>query len=103
MTPRHHVSEADIIEASAEAIKQAFLKAGHTSEHAFANDGGVAKVLRDIRLDAAYRELTGAVRPLRSITEIAYSLGFSSGNQLLRSFRARFGVTPSEARASEQG
>ena len=70
---------------------------------AFASDGGVAKVLRDIRLDAAFRELTGAVRTTRSITEIAYSLGFSSGNQLLRSFRTRFGMTPSAARTSEQG
>lgn len=70
---------------------------------AFANDGGVAKVLRNIRLDAAYRELTQPVHSSRSITEIAYSLGFSSGNQLLRTFRGRFGMTPSEARTSEQG
>ncbi|MET3653513.1 AraC-like DNA-binding protein [Dyella japonica] len=70
---------------------------------AFASDGGVAKVLRDIRLDAAFRELTGAVRTTRSITEIAYSLGFSSSNQLLRSFRTRFGMTPSAARTNEQG
>jgi len=70
---------------------------------AFASDGGVAKVLRNIRLDAAYRELTQPARSSRSITEIAYSLGFSSGNQLLRTFRSRFGVTPSEARTSEQG
>lgn len=70
---------------------------------AFANDGGVAKVLRNIRLDAAYRELTQPTRSSRSITEIAYSLGFSSGNQLLRTFRDRFGMTPSEARTNEQG
>jgi AraC-like DNA-binding protein len=68
---------------------------------AFAHDGGVAKMLRDVRLDAAYRELTQTVSATHSITEIAYGLGFSSSNQLLRSFRARFGVTPSEARASE--
>jgi AraC-like DNA-binding protein len=67
---------------------------------AFAVDGGVAKVLRDMRLDAAYRELTKLARTSRSITELAYSLGFSSGNQLLRSFRVRFGMTPSEARTS---
>ncbi|WP_414694910.1 helix-turn-helix domain-containing protein [Pinirhizobacter sp.] len=66
---------------------------------AFAEDGGVAKVLRDMRLDAVYRELTQTDRAPRSITELAYTLGFSSSNQLLRSFRARFGVTPSEARA----
>lgn len=70
---------------------------------AFASDGGVAKVLRDLRLDAAFQELTATARTARSITEIAYSLGFSSGNQLLRSFRARFGMTPSEARASMHG
>ncbi len=66
---------------------------------AFAADGGVVKMLRDMRLDAVRRELVQAVRPPRSITEMAYSLGFSSANQLLRSFRARFGLTPSEARA----
>ncbi|MHB1059367.1 MAG: helix-turn-helix domain-containing protein [Rhodanobacter sp.] len=70
---------------------------------AFAVEGGVAKVLREMRLDAAYRELVQAARLSRSITEIAYSLGFSSGNQLLRGFRLRFGMTPSEARASGGG
>ena len=65
---------------------------------AFADDGGVAKVLRDMRLDAVYRELTQTDHAPRSITELAYTLGFSSGNQLLRSFRARFRPTPSEAR-----
>jgi hypothetical protein len=39
MAPKHEISEADIIEASAEAIKRAYLEAGHSSEHAFANDG----------------------------------------------------------------
>lgn len=67
---------------------------------AFAASGGVAKVLRDMRLDAVYRELTQVTRASRSITEMAWSLGFSSSNQLLRSFRSRFGITPSEARAA---
>ena len=92
-----------VLELSPESLCRRFNVSRAHLYRAFAGDGGVAKVLRDIRLDAAYRELTGAVRPLRSITEIAYSLGFSSGNQLLRSFRARFGMTPSQARASEQG
>lgn len=65
---------------------------------AFAADGGVAKVVQDKRLDAAFLELTKPSNSFRSISEIAYGLGFSSGNQLLRSFRARFGMTPSEAR-----
>lgn len=65
---------------------------------AFAADGGVAKVVQDRRLDAALVELNKVANSSRSISEIAYSLGFSSGNQLLRGFRTRFAMTPSEAR-----
>lgn len=64
----------------------------------FAADGGVAKVVRERRLDASYRELVRPDTPSRSITEIAYRLGFSGSAQFLRAFRARFGMTPSEAR-----
>lgn len=66
---------------------------------AFAAEGGVAKVIRDRRLDLAFRKLT-TVASLASIAETAHSLGFSSANQFLRAFRARYGVTPSEAQAS---
>lgn len=96
-------SNVHVLELSPNSLCRRFKVSRAHLYRAFANDGGVAKVLRDIRLDAAYRELTGTARTSRSITEIAHSLGFSSGNQLLRSFRARFGMTPSEARASEQG
>jgi AraC-like DNA-binding protein len=95
-------SNVHLLELSPDTLCRRFNVSRAHLYRAFANDGGVAKVLRDIRLDAAHRELTGALGTSRSITEIAYGLGFSSGNQLLRSFRARFGVTPSEARASEQ-
>lgn len=64
----------------------------------FASDGGVAKVIRDKRLDAAYRELLKPGNPARSITEIAYVCGFSSSTQFLRAFRTRFGMTPTETR-----
>lgn len=64
----------------------------------FASDGGVVKAVRERRLDAAYRELTRPGRPPRSVTDIAHVLGFSSSSQFQRAFRARFGMTPSEAR-----
>jgi AraC-like DNA-binding protein len=64
----------------------------------FATDGGVMTVIRDRRLYAAYRELTRPGGPSRSITEISHELGFSSSNHFLRAFRARFDMTPSEAR-----
>jgi AraC-like DNA-binding protein len=91
-----------LLELSPEFLCRRFNVSRAHLYRAFAKDGGVAKVLRDIRLDAAHRELTGPTRTSRSITEIAYALGFSSGNQLLRSFRARFGVTPSEARTARE-
>lgn len=88
-----------VMELSPEFLCRRFHVSRAHLYRAFAQDGGVAKVLRDARLDAAYGELTQTAHAPRSITEIAYRLGFSSSNQLLRSFRSRFGVTPSEARA----
>lgn len=64
----------------------------------FADDGGVAKIIREKRLDAAYRELIRPGPSLRSITEIAYGWGFSGSTQFLRAFRVRFGMTPTDAR-----
>jgi len=85
-------------ELSPEFLQRRFNVSRSHLYRAFAADGGVAQVLREKRLDAAFRELTKADGSSRSIAEIAYSLGFSSGNQLLRSFRARFGISPSEAK-----
>lgn len=65
----------------------------------FAVDGGVARVIRDRRLDAAYSALVlGSSRRDQSITRLAHELSFSGSNHFLRAFRARFGMTPSEAR-----
>ncbi|WP_174991119.1 MULTISPECIES: helix-turn-helix domain-containing protein [Pandoraea] len=65
----------------------------------FASDGGVASVIRDRRLDVAYRALVlGGGSLDQSITRVAYELAFSGSNHFLRAFRARFGITPSEAR-----
>lgn len=102
---RQHIMEfmqrnLSLLELSPEFLCRRFNVSRAHLYRAFAGDGGVAAVLRDMRLDAVYRELTQLARASRSITEIAYSMGFSSGNQLLRSFRTRFGVTPSEARTA---
>jgi AraC-like DNA-binding protein len=70
---------------------------------AFAADGGVATVIRERRLDAAFVALTRSTAAGRSITDIAYELGFPSNNQLLRNFRDRFGITPSQARQDRPG
>ena len=65
----------------------------------FAADGGIAKIIRDKRLDAAYREIAlGAKTAGKSITDIALRLGFSNSSQFARAFQRRFAMTPREAR-----
>lgn len=66
----------------------------------FAAEGGVAAMVRNRRLDVAYRELVGLAAEKRSITMVANDLAFSSSSQFLRAFRARFGMTPSDAKNS---
>lgn len=65
---------------------------------AFAEDGGIAGVIRDRRLDAAFLEITQTDMIPRSIAKIAFEHGFSSASHFSRSFRERFGLMPGEAR-----
>ncbi|MDO0916634.1 helix-turn-helix domain-containing protein [Streptomyces sp. DT2A-34] len=51
------------------------------------------------RLVAAHRELTVPGGRQTTIADLAYRWGFSSQAHFARLFRARFGMTPSEARA----
>lgn len=90
-------------ELSPEFIAQRFNVSRSHLYRAFAADGGVATVLRDRRLDRAFLELVRPAAGPCSITGIAYRFGFSSGNQFLRAFRARFGMTPSEVREGGAG
>ena len=64
----------------------------------FAPDGGVARVVRERRLDAAYRLLTDHRASSRPLTETAYRLGFAGSSQFTRAFRSRFGLSPRDAR-----
>ncbi|MGZ2746357.1 helix-turn-helix domain-containing protein [Burkholderia stagnalis] len=64
----------------------------------FADDGGVSRVIRNKRLDAAYLALRHPRGRERSIAEIAAECGFTSNAQFLRAFRTHFGVTPSDAK-----
>jgi AraC-like DNA-binding protein len=53
--------------------------------------------IRDTRLQAAMEDLKNPT-DRRAIGEIAYTRGFTDQAQFSRAFRARFGVTPKEAR-----
>lgn len=53
--------------------------------------------IRDMRLEAAREDLRTASKKM-TIAEICYNRGFSDQAQFCRSFKARFGCTPSELR-----
>jgi AraC-like DNA-binding protein len=63
----------------------------------FAELGGVQHYIRNKRLQSVLRDLCN--EPQLSITEIIERHGFSNERQFQRAFRARFGMTASEARA----
>lgn len=50
------------------------------------------------RLDGAYRDLCDPSLARRSISEIAFSWGFNDAAHFSRTFRLRFGRTPTDAR-----
>jgi hypothetical protein len=62
MTPRDSLSEEEIIEASAEAIKAAYLKAGHSAEHPFTDEGFLSYTNR-VFIAKAVLSANGVIRP----------------------------------------
>lgn len=71
-----------------------------TLYRAFADHGlAIADTIREIRLARARHMLEGAP-PYVPISEIAAHSGFTDMRTFHRAFRARFGMNPSEARAS---
>jgi AraC-like DNA-binding protein len=57
-----------------------------------------SEFLRDARLTRAYAALGGAEMPGRSISDIALACGFGDISYFNRSFRARYGIAPSDIR-----
>lgn len=55
------------------------------------------EVLDDTRRELARQWLSGAAGKLRSLTELALLLGFSSSSAFSRAFRRWFGMTPGQA------
>jgi len=52
------------------------------------------------RLDNCYRELASGDGPQRHVSEIAFAWGFNDPAHFSRSFRKRFGTSPSKLRHS---
>lgn len=67
----------------------------------FDQTGGVARHIRDRRLDESMRRLVAPRHRHERIVEIAYAMGFGSEKTFNRAFRKRFACAPGELR--EQG
>jgi AraC-like DNA-binding protein len=90
------LSSADI--AKANAISERYLR------QLFADMGtSFSDFLIERRLELAYRLLANPLNRNRHISEIAFEAGFSDLSHFNRRFRARYGETPSGARAAASG
>lgn len=72
--------------------------------HTVFHDEGktVQRYIWDLRLAECLAELTGPANPVKSVTDIAFSWGFSSSAHFSRAFRKAYGQSPSAARAAAQ-
>lgn len=68
----------------------------------FQSDKGVARLIRDKRLDLAYRMILHKYGQRLSLKELAYKCGFSNRSQFSRFFHDRFGVAPKELRGLQK-
>lgn len=62
----------------------------------FETEGGIMRVIRERRLQAAYQQMMQ--RPVIAISQLAEHWGFAGSDQFQRSFRHYFGMTPNEVR-----
>lgn len=68
---------------------------------AFNGIGGVHAIIREMRLRRCFADLSSPAHAGLTIAGIAYRWGFSDPAHFTRAFRARFGMTPGEARQRE--
>lgn len=89
-------------ELSPKSIMQHFRLSHAHLYRAFENDTGVARIIRNKRLDLAYRTiLMNKHRPL-SIKELSYKCGFSARSQFSTFFKNRFGLVPKDLQGMQQ-
>ncbi|AFQ47699.1 helix-turn-helix domain-containing protein [Burkholderia cepacia] len=70
---------------------------------AFEEDGGISRLIREKRLDLAYRMLSvpSSNTSVDSIKRLGLECGFTSPENFSRAFRERFGTTPGQVRKGE--
>lgn len=90
-----HISNPNL---SPSSIQSRFRVSRSHLYRAFEADGGVAKIIRDKRLDHAYRIISDHKGKPISLKEIAYLCGFNTGTQFAKAFKARFDVAPKDVK-----
>ncbi|WP_264049953.1 helix-turn-helix domain-containing protein [Methylobacterium flocculans] len=90
-----HLSEADL---NAEVIASGIAVSRSLLYRAFSGDGGVARYLRQRRLERV-RQALRRQGETRSVATLAYAYGFTSEQHFNRSFRDAFGCPPGQFRA----
>lgn len=68
----------------------------------FAPHDGVSRYIQERRLRRSLHMLSNAVHNGMSIGAVGFACGFSSESQFSKSFKNRYGISPSEARAMGQ-
>ncbi|MBA8837568.1 helix-turn-helix domain-containing protein [Ochrobactrum sp. RH2CCR150] len=68
----------------------------------FDQDDGITKLIRQKRLDLAYRYLIHSKGRAETLKEIAYKCGFSDRAQFTRLFKDRYDVSPQDLRELKQ-
>jgi AraC-like DNA-binding protein len=95
---RHIASHLDSPDLSPELMADHFRVSRTSLYRAFAAHGGVARYIREIRLERCARALADPAERLRSVNEIAAEHGFPCPSHFSRLFRNTFGHTPSDVR-----
>jgi len=65
----------------------------------FEADGGIAKIIRDKRLDLARKRLLLPESKTLSIKTLAFECGFTSSEHFIRLFKKHYGITPASFKA----
>jgi AraC-like DNA-binding protein len=99
---RHIVAKLESPELTARSLCGLFGLSRTHLYRLFEPLGGVANYIQEQRLLRAHADLCNPACDHRRIYEIAFGLGFTSEAHFSRVFRARFGLSPSDARARAQ-
>ncbi|MEM0967439.1 MAG: helix-turn-helix domain-containing protein [Verrucomicrobiota bacterium] len=81
-----------------EDVQRAFGLSRSSAYRLFQKEGGIHKFIQNERLAACYRELLKSESASKSIRWICERWGFRDLPHFYRSFRKRYGITPSEVR-----